>query len=54
MTLDCLKLVSLPFLYCACVWISVCNHRIFDTGANGVADGSMDDHLGWKVILNIG
>jgi len=54
MTLDCLKLVSLPFsLLCLCFDI-VCNDRVFDTGADGVADGSVEDHLGWVLILDIG
>jgi len=33
-------------LFCyTCVLIFVCNDRVFDTGADGVANGSMKAHL---------
>jgi len=38
---------------CICVLISFCNDRVFDTGADSVADGSMKDHLEWIVLLGI-
>jgi len=48
------NLVSLPFALFYLVLISVCNDSIFDTGVDGVANGSVDDHLGWVVLLDIG
>ena len=37
--------LAYPLFCCTCVLIFVCNDRVFDTGANGVADGFVDDHL---------
>jgi len=32
-------------LFVTCVSISVCNDIVFDTRADGIADGSVEDHL---------
>jgi len=33
-------------LFCrTCVLISICNDRVFDMEADGVADGSVENHL---------
>ena len=45
--------LAYPLFCCTCVLISVCNNHVFDTGADGVADGSMKDHLEWMVLLDI-
>jgi len=46
--------LAYPLFCYTCVLISVHNDRVFDTGIDGVADGSMEDHLGWVVLLGIG
>jgi len=38
-------LVSLPFILLCLCFISVCDDRVFDTGADGAADGCVEDHL---------
>jgi len=38
--------LAYPLFYCTCVLISVCNDHVFDTGADDVADRSVEDHLG--------
>jgi len=45
--------LAYPLFCCTCVLISVCNDRVFDTGADGVVDGSVEDHLEWVVLLGI-
>jgi len=41
-----LKIWSTYLLFCCtCVLISVYNDRVFDTGVDGVTDGSVEDHL---------
>jgi len=40
MTLNCLKLVSLPLFCCACLLISVYDDRVFNTEADGAVDRS--------------
>jgi len=47
MIFELLKLVSLPFILLCLCFIFICDDRVFDTEAYGVADGSMDDYLGW-------
>jgi len=47
------NLVSLPLFCCTCVLIYVCNNGVFDTWAYGVADGSVEDHLEWVMLLGI-
>jgi len=34
------------FCYCTCILISVYNNCVFDTGADGVTNIYMEDHLG--------
>jgi len=46
MIFELLKLVSLPFILLCLCFIFICDDRVFDTEAYGVADGSMDDYLG--------
>jgi len=38
-------LISLPFILCVCVFISLCDDRVFDTGSDATTDGSVEDHL---------
>jgi len=49
-----IKILAYPFLYFSCVLISVHYDCVFDTGAYGVADGYVEDHLGRVVLLGIG
>jgi len=37
--------LAYPLFCCTCVLISVYNDRVFDTVADGVADGYVKDHL---------
>jgi len=37
--------LAYPLFCCTCVLISIYNDYVFDTGADGVANGSMEDHL---------
>jgi len=46
-------LVSLPFVLLYLCFDICCNDRVFGTGADGVADGSVEDHLEWLVLLGI-
>jgi len=38
---------------CTCVFTSVYNDRVFDTGAYNVVDGYVEDHLEWVMLLGI-
>ena len=49
-------MVSLPFAFGCVVFdfsVCVCDDRVLTLGANGVADGSFGDHLGWRMLLRI-
>jgi len=48
------NLVSLPFvLLYFCFDICLQWSCVFDTGVDGVADGSVDNYLEWVVLLGI-
>jgi len=46
-------LVSLSFSFGCIVFDFLSWWSCLDTGANSTADGSLGDHLGWKMLLRI-
>ena len=45
--------LAYPFLWLYCVWFFYLWWSCLDTGADGAADGSLGDHLGWRMLLGI-
>jgi len=45
--------LAYPLFCCTCVLIFVCNDRVFDTGTYDVADGFVDNHFEWVMLLDI-